>query len=113
MRRVSLEADTLLPRSMDEFHTSLLPTTPVTVSILRLVSWPYHFTVVKVAEKMSLSCCEMFGVDVADAAAAPTLTSMLASASRRPSTTWRGSDAEKYLPCPLIAACHRSSTRDW
>ncbi|MNY58642.1 hypothetical protein D3C86_1950020 [compost metagenome] len=74
-------------------------------------SSPYHFTVVKVSEKMSLSCSEIFGVEVAAAAAAPTDTCILASAEARPCTTSFGSLALKYLPWPAIAACHRSSTR--
>src|SRR5476651_686861 len=73
---------------------------------------PYQRTVVKVSEKMSLSCCVMLGVDVAAAAAEPVRTWMLASAALMPATTSVGSAAEKYLPWPLMAACHRSSTRD-
>jgi len=86
---------------------------PVTVSIFLSDSSPYQRTVVKVAEKMSLSCCEMLGVEVAAAAAAPIFTSMFDRAARRPWITCSGSEALKYLPWPLIAACQRSSTRDW
>src|ERR1700741_3139516 len=107
MERVSLAAATR-PTLSELFHTAVEPTTPVVMSIFLSDSSPYHFTVVKVSEKMSLSCCEIFGVDAAAAAAAPRRTDILAIAACRPSTTSCGALALKYLPWPLTAACHIS-----
>ncbi len=108
---VRLPGAVFLPTVSELVQVGVVPTMPVDGSIFLSDSSPYHFTVVKVSEKMSLSCCEMFGVEVAAAAAAPMRICMFASASLRPSTTSFGCEALKYLPWPLMAACHRSSTR--
>jgi putative exporter of polyketide antibiotics len=100
-----------VPTVLLVLQAAAVPTEPVVASIFLSVSSPYHLTVVKVAEKISLSVSVMFGVEVAAAAAAPMRTCILASASLRPETTSFGSWALKYLPWPLMAACHRSSTR--
>lgn len=112
MLRVSASAPTFWPMLQEVFQSTSWLTSPVTMSITRLERFPVHFTVVKVAEKMSRSSCATLGVEVAAAAAAPVATWMSFRTRFRLSTTCSGSEAGKYLPPPLMAACHRSSTRD-
>src|SRR5471032_1474438 len=111
MVRLSLAAATFRPTVFELSHDTAVPTMPVVGSIFLSDRSPYHCTVVKVSEKMSLSCCVIIGVEVAAAAAEPVRIWMLASSALMPDTTSVGSAAEKYLPWPLTAACHRSSTR--
>src|SRR5512145_3340236 len=59
---------------------------------------------------MKLSVSVMFGLEVAEAAAAAVWMLSAASAPCRPSVSEFGSPALKYLPRPLTAACHRSSS---
>ena len=110
MVRVSVAAATNWPRVFELLQLMAVLTLPVAGSIFWSNNSPYHFTVVKVAEKMSLSCWLTLGVEVAAAEAAPVRTAIAAIAADSPATTAAGSRALKYLPWPFTAACHRSST---
>src|SRR5512139_207115 len=59
---------------------------------------------------MKLSVSVMFGLEVAEAAAAAVWMLSAESACCRPWVREFGSLALKYLPRPFTAACHRSSS---
>ena len=59
---------------------------------------------------MKLSVSVMFGLEVAEAAAAAVWMLSEASACCRPWVSEFGSPALKYLPRPFTAACQRSSS---
>src|SRR5258705_349665 len=82
---------------------------PVGRSILWATISPSHTPVRKVELKMKLLVCVMFGLDVAEAAAAAVATLRFARAVCSPRASEFGSPALKYLPRPFTAACQRSS----